>query len=908
MQYKAHLAFLATLFLGAGLQAAVIDKIENSDALNLGSSWDGGGIPGANDIARWPLSTAGNMANNLGAPWMVGGIVVTNGNDSTSYNSYSVSLNGTDTLTLGQWGATFIGKKALTINPPVSVSADQPWFCQGGSLIFANTVSLNGHTVEFRGANAKQTKGRIQGAGTIKGVQNQLKMSNGSAAPDADLVLTGESSISFDTTPASGGTNRFHSITLDGTGSGNGTSIYPTGPSKEDGHDWISGALIMKAGLGGITVTPNASRHHEFAALSLEIRPAGLLHLRGNLLGVPAVLDRVPGSASILFDTVPGLLGGGGAAGTPTVSILPSAVVSTNSGDTGVSFATYDPAHGIRALEYDTEYSAAIPLGQNTMENVRLVNDGVAGSQLQTLLPDGLTAVNSLMVDVTGSNGSGGYVLDAEEGASPTLRVNSGMIYVRNIKSQSRTVGDEIPFQNFTLDLNGQRGVILSRQGDNNNNQSKALEIRCPIVNDGGNGVNIACVGYNQGFVYLYGSGASTYTGPTRLVNGRLKLVNGGVQNVSIPGDLEIYAGSCQNTGNAIPDTADIRIYGGGLDQKGGASNSGSGASETFRDLTVFGGTYNAGASGTSSGSTTMRNSTLFGGTMTQTRGHRLTIQGLLTLAGGTLVLNRFEKPSNRTLQYLQGGISITNTPSGAYEPMIFHAGSSETAPGAKSTLSEGVFFSGNTTNDNTAVIVAQAPGEGIDWGQFLMDGELVFDIGDGAADIDLRIEPQLLDDGETAGSLVKRGAGTLALVNPVNAYTGGTTIESGVLVADGALAGDLSVASGATFQAGGIGDTGRVALGGNLALANGARLRVRHNGTISTLGTVAGTVTSAGTTYVSVEGADRSALRTGIKFMEASSFIGNFTCTDPKVTVVKRNNGTELWLRAQQHTVILLN
>ncbi len=907
MQYKTHITILATLVLGAELKAAVIDKIENADALNLGSSWDGGVIPGADDIARWPLSTAGNMGNNLGAPWAVGGIVVTNGAGSTSYNSYSVSLNGSDTLMLGQWGATFIGKKSLTINAPVSVSADQSWFCQGGTLIFANTISLNGHTVEFHGGNGKQTKGRIQGAGTIRGVQNQLKMSNGSAAPDADLVLTGESSVSFDTTPASGGINRFHSITLDGTGSGNGPSIYPTGPSKEDGHDWISGALIQKAGLGNITVSPNGSKHHEFAATSLEIRPAGFLHLRGNLLGVPAALDRVPGTASILFDTVPGLLGGGGAAGTPTVSILPSAVVSTNSGDSGVSFATYDTVHGIRALEYGTEYSAAIPLGQNTMENVRLVNDGTAGSPQQTLLPDGLTAVNSLMVDVAGSNGSGGYVLDAEEGASPTLRVNSGMIYVRNIKSQSRTAGDEIPFQNFTLDLNGQRGVILSRQGDNNNNQAKALEIRCPIVNDGGKGVNFACVGYNQGFVWLYGSGASTYTGPTRLVNGRLKLVNGGVQNVSIPGDLEIHAGGCQNTGNTIPDTADIRIYGGGLEQKGGASNSGSGASETFRDLTMYGGTYNAGASGTSSGATTMRNATLFGGTMTQTRGHRLTITNLLTLAGGTLVINRFENSSNRTLQYLRGGISITNTPSGAYEPMIFHAGTSETAPGAKSTLSVGITFFGNTTNDNTAVIMAQEPGEGIDWAQFLMDGNLVFDIGDGAADIDLRIEPQLLDNGETVGSLVKRGAGTLALVNPGNAYTGGTTIESGILIADGALAGDLSVASGATFQAGGIGDTGKVALGGDLTLANGARLRVRHDGTISTCGTVAGAVTSSGTTYVSIEGADKAALKAGIKFLEASSFIGGFTCTDPKVAVVKRNNGTELWLHAQQHTVIML-
>ena len=900
-------AILATFVLCTTLQAAVIDKLDNADALNLGTSWDGGVVPGANDTARWPLAATQNLSTALGAPWAVGGIVVTNGANSTGYNSYNVTINGPDTLTLGSLGLDYLGKKALTVNSPISVAADQTWRCQGGgNLIVASSVALNGHTITLDGSNNKQVKGPFSGSGTFLGKLGQLKMSNGSAASDADLVLYRNSSVSFDTTPATDGACRFHDITLVGTGNGDGASVSGTGPTKSSGHDKISGTLSAEAGNGTIHLSPNSSHHLAFEASNVNIGEAGFLHFRGSNLGLHPAADHVPNSSSILFETSPSLVGGDGGMGSVTQPILPATVISTNNGDFGYTLATYDSTYGIRPLDPDTEYATALPLGQNTFENVRLVNDGTTGTPLQTLLPDGLTAINSLMLDVGGANGDGGYILDAATDATPTLRVNSGVVYVRNMKSKPNTAGDEIPFKNFTLDLNGHRGVFLSRQADNNNMQYKALELRSPIVNDGGNGVNFCSV-QGRGFVYLYGSAESTYTGPTRLINGYLKLAKpDSVKNVSIPGDLEIYSGTCQNTGDTIPDSSDIRIYGGSINQRAGASNSGSGASETFRDLTMYGGSYTMGPGYSGGGSTTMRNAILFGGTLSLSPSHKHIVTGVLTLSGGTITIAKYTDSSHRTLQDLQGGISITNMPTGAYSPMVFSAGSGATVPGAKSTLSVGVTFAGNTTNDNTTVINAATPGEGIDWAQFLMNGALVFDIGDGAADIDLRIEPQLVDNGETIGSLTKRGGGTLALVN-TNLYTGVTSVEAGVLVADGMLSGDVSVANGATFQAGDFGDTGKAALDGDLTLAHGARLRVRHDGTCATLGAVAGSVASAGTTYVAVEGVDKAAFKTGFKFMEASSITGDFVCTDPKVSVVKRNHGTELWLRTHECTVIML-
>ena len=904
-------ALLTALAIGAVMaQAAVIDKGDNADALNLTTSWDGGVVPGADDIARWPIPATQNLSTSLGAPLTFGGLVVTNGADN-GYNTYTVTLrDNSNTLTLGRYGLVHNGKKALAFYAPLSLAADQTWRSAGGYVIFYNPVALNGHTLTLDGGQTFQPKTQFTGEGTIVNRGASVRMENGAAAPDANAVILLNRSINLVDTPATGGAARFRSVTLDGTGNNDGATLNSNSDKSKDSTDIITGAIAVRQGNGTVSLSSYAAHHLTMEAGSLSVASNAFLHVKGTQLGQQPASANAAGYANLLLTSAPALVGGTGGFGSQTLPILRNAVVSTNTSDYGNSLATYDSTYGLRPLNPATEYASALPLGQTTLANVRLVNDGTAGTSLQTLLPDGLTAVNSLLVDVSGAAGTGGYILDAEDGASPTLRVNSGMVYVRNTKSSFKTAGDEIPFQNFTLDLNGHGGVFTSLQTGNENMGAKAWEIRCPIVNDGGEGVNFCSV-QNRGFTYLYGSADSTYTGPTRLVNGNLKLSrnsgNAADLDHCIPGDLEIYSGTCQNVGNTIPDTSDIRIYGGSLIQKGGASNSGSGAPEVFRDLTMWGGSCTLGASGTSSGSTTLRNATLFSGTLTQTRGHRLTATGVLTLAGGTNVVNRWEKSSNRTLQYLQGGISITNTPSGAYQPMHFDAGTAATSPGAKSTLSVGIDFTGNSTNDNTTVIAAAAPGEGIDWAQFLLDGSLVFNIGDGAADIDLRIEPQLVDNGTTVGSLQKTGAGTLALVNPASSFTGATSVQAGVLVADGALAGDVTVANGATFQAGSIGDTGSVALGGNLTLANGARLRVRHDGTAATLGRVVGTVTSAGKTYVSVEGADESAIKAGFKFMEAHSFSGEFVCTDPKVSVVKRNNGTELWLRATASTVVLL-
>ena len=706
------------------------------------------------------------------------------------------------------------------------------------------------------------------------------------------------SNLQFNQAPAKNGAARARNVTLDGTGHYDGALLYANGRKENDGYDVVSGKLIVTNGLGSVRVVPNATRPAVIEIGELVNVYGSLTWFRGTELGLSPIENKKVGAASIKFVTAP-MLSGSGAAGTAGVGIIPYAVCATND-DYGFSFATYDATYGVRPLDIDAEYSGTLVSNSSLPENIRLVN-GTEGVQVTNALSSGTTEINALMLDTpNNAQGAGGVAVTGPSDA--VLKVDSGMIYARQMMSAVNT-GDALTISGITLDLCGKGGTIISRQTKQENMTSNApLQLDCVISNDGGKGVTLGAVA-NRGLIYLQGTSESTYTGPTRVIGGNVRFCksrnpdNNNQPYAAIPGDLEIYSGACQNTGNMIPDTADIRIYGGSLLQKGGASNSGSGAQETFRDVTIYGGSYTMGADGTSSGSTTMRSATLFGGSMRQTRGHNLTMTGALTLAGGTFNVNRYEKSSNRTLQSLQGGISITNTVSGAYIPMTFDAGSSETAPGAKSTLSVGITFTGNTTNDNTTVIDAKVPGEGIAFGQFLMNGDLAFDIGDGAADVDLLVRPQLVDNGTTAGSLAKRGSGTLAIAN-TNAFTGVTSVDAGRLIADGALAGDVTVAAGATFRGGDMVESGALAVGGNITFAQGAKLEFDPGAAT----TVAGDVVFGGVEMVLKDGAE---ITEDVLVMKARSFSGVVSGKFGKFVTRYRNGGTELWLGKDKGMVI---
>jgi fibronectin-binding autotransporter adhesin len=152
-------------------------KANNTDALNLNTSWSSGAVPSTNDVAVWSntVTAANNVA--LGENLSLGGIRIANPGGLVS-----ITNTGGYSLTLGSAGIDMSSAtQALLIQTPINLSESQTWSVGSGryinSTLNANTgaltVSNNGHnlTVTFA-ASATSTAnyvnfGALSGSGNL---------------------------------------------------------------------------------------------------------------------------------------------------------------------------------------------------------------------------------------------------------------------------------------------------------------------------------------------------------------------------------------------------------------------------------------------------------------------------------------------------------------------------------------------------------------------------------------------------------------------------------------------------------------------------------------------------------------------------------------------------------------------
>lgn len=147
----------ATLSAGRNVAAATIAKANNTNALDLGSSWTGGVVPGATDIAEFSST---NTASST--PVTIGDGVSFQGISFASTPGVSLTINaGTGgTLTLGSGGIDMTNvtlSRPLTLGSTVSLAADQEWkLGNTGStnpaLIIANGVISGDQQLTISGA------------------------------------------------------------------------------------------------------------------------------------------------------------------------------------------------------------------------------------------------------------------------------------------------------------------------------------------------------------------------------------------------------------------------------------------------------------------------------------------------------------------------------------------------------------------------------------------------------------------------------------------------------------------------------------------------------------------------------------------------------------------------------------
>src|SRR5215472_17474031 len=137
--------FLASLSLLAGtvsLRAATIIKTNNTDNLNLTTSWIGGVVPGPSDIAKWDSTVTSANSVALGADTTWTGITITNPGGP-------VTITAGNTLTLGTNGIDMSGASTkLTISSGLTLGpGSQKWIVTNGT-----TLTVNGTFTRAPGA------------------------------------------------------------------------------------------------------------------------------------------------------------------------------------------------------------------------------------------------------------------------------------------------------------------------------------------------------------------------------------------------------------------------------------------------------------------------------------------------------------------------------------------------------------------------------------------------------------------------------------------------------------------------------------------------------------------------------------------------------------------------------------
>lgn len=387
----------------------------------------------------------------------------------------------------------------------------------------ANNIFLNGGTLRFSTTAATTSRNFIleAGGGTIElfanATLNGIISGSGSLTRTVGsiLTLTGANTYTGSTTQVAGtltlsGANGSiatssaydfgGTVSLDNATANNSNRLSDTAPITSRGATFTvsgnaaaataeqAGALTLAQGTTIMTVTPNAAQPASLNFSSITRQNNATMFIRGTNLGATPA----NGVAQIGSTAAPaGLVGGGGAAGSTNISILPWAVGNLGAGVvTGSSMVTYAGGN-FRPLSA-SEYAATV--GGSATDNVRFTAAATAGAG----------TVNSLVFAPGAAATLSGGVVSITSGAfmySPTANVTGTV--------------------SAGLDFGAAQGIIHT---------SATLGISGVI--SGSNGV--VYNGFNSTTTTV--SGANTYTGSTIVNAGTLAF--GGTIDAATAGPL----------------------------------------------------------------------------------------------------------------------------------------------------------------------------------------------------------------------------------------------------------------------------------------------------------------------------------------------------------------------------------
>lgn len=281
------------------------------------------------------------------------------------------------------------------------------------------------------------------------------------------------------------------------------------------------GALSLGGRMNTITVAPGLGQSAALTVGGFTRTDFSTVLFRGANLGAAPGAD----VATVYINAPPALVGGGGAAGSRNISIIPWAVGDLSPTGLGNTFVTYDPATGVRPLSLATELAQVFETAA-VGDNVR-----VNFSETVTAKP-----VNALLLDTSFSG------LDLTTYSGGSLRVTSGAVLAVG-PGTAHIVG----FESVTA---GTAELLFSIT-----NPSGVLWIEDPIAGSGG----VTKSGPGE----LQLGAVNTFTGNLRVLGGTLTFAS------------DAALGAATNT--LAINTASLRLLGEWSSRRAIAVNSGVG-------------------------------------------------------------------------------------------------------------------------------------------------------------------------------------------------------------------------------------------------------------------------------------------------------------------------------------------
>lgn len=356
-------------------------------------------------------------------------------------------------IAIGSGGATLYAVTASTLNGIISGSGS---FALNG---FSGVVTLTGANT-YTGATITDSPSTLTLSGA-NGTINTSSSYNFSGIVNLSNAAANNNDRLKDTAAIAS-----HGATITLTGNSAAATTENAGP------------LTLSGGTTTITNTPNAAQASSLNFASMTRTNNATLFVRGTSLGA------APGAnvAQITSTASPGtLIGGGGAAGSTNISILPWAVGNTSAtASNNSNLVTWDSGTGAFRPLATSEYTT-LSSGLSTTDNTRMtVATAIAAP----------TTVNSVVVAGTGTllTGTGG------------LNITSGALLYAPGAATAGAINADVNFGSAEGVLTNASAATLTMGG----------------VISGSGGLTVSAIGAGTNIF----TGANTYTGTTTLTGG----------------------------------------------------------------------------------------------------------------------------------------------------------------------------------------------------------------------------------------------------------------------------------------------------------------------------------------------------------------------------------------------------